>query len=167
MMEDKDMIIAGTGHRPPKLGGYSDEARWELELFAKEHLESIKPKPEQVVSGMALGWDQALATASIYLGIPTVAAIPCVGFHDRWPAPSRERYLKLREMCEVHIITDRRYEGAWMMQKRNEWMVDHCDHILALWDGSSGGTANCIRYAKKKDKPITNLWSKWKEMPND
>jgi uncharacterized phage-like protein YoqJ len=49
------------------------------------------------------------------------------------------------------------------MQIRNEWMVDNAHIVLALWDGSSGGTGNCIKYANRKsvNKPIINLWSSW------
>lgn len=41
-------------------------------------------------------------------------------------------------------------------------MVDDADRILALWDGSSGGTANCVGYANDIKKPITNLWPVYK-----
>jgi len=47
------------------------------------------------------------------------------------------------------------------MQTRNIWMVDNCDLVLALWDGSDGGTGNCIKYANKIGKPIVNLWDKY------
>ncbi len=39
------------------------------------------------------------------------------------------------------------------MQKRNEWMVDNCDMLVAVWDGTDGGTYNCIDYAKRMKKP--------------
>ena len=37
------------------------------------------------------------------------------------------------------------------MQLRNIWMVDRSQYIIGVWDGTEGGTANCIEYAKKKD----------------
>ena len=51
--------------------------------------------------------------------------------------------------------------AAWKMQKRNEWMADKATRIVALWDGSPGGTANCIAYASKIGRPIDNLWTLW------
>ena len=39
--------------------------------------------------------------------------------------------------------------AAWKMQKRNQFMVDHSNLLIAVWDGSSGGTSNCVAYAKK------------------
>jgi hypothetical protein len=35
--------------------------------------------------------------------------------------------------------------------------------VLALWDGSHGGTSNCIAYAKVRAKPVTNVWNKWEK----
>jgi uncharacterized phage-like protein YoqJ len=49
----------------------------------------------------------------------------------------------------------------WKMQVRNEWMIDRCDVLLALWDGSRGGTANCCWCAKRVERPIENLWGEW------
>jgi len=40
------------------------------------------------------------------------------------------------------------------MQKRNEYMVDNADIVIAVWDGTKGGTCNCVRYAKKLGKDI-------------
>ena len=41
------------------------------------------------------------------------------------------------------------------MQVRNKWIVDHCDKLLACYDGTSvGGTLNCIKYAKNVGKDI-------------
>lgn len=40
------------------------------------------------------------------------------------------------------------------MQKRNEYMVNLADKVIAVWGGSSGGTANCVRYAKSVGKEI-------------
>lgn len=51
------MIVAATGHRPNKLGGY---AHWDAERaidLAMRYLTLLKPS--RVISGMAQGWDQA------------------------------------------------------------------------------------------------------------
>ena len=48
-------------------------------------------------------------------------------------------------------MCDGGYAG-YKLQKRNEWMVDHCDILIAVWDGTSGGTANCVNYAQSVNK---------------
>ena len=64
--------------------------------------------------------------------------------------------------AEVVFVSEPGY-AAWKMQVRNKWMVDNSDLVLALWNGTDGGTANCVRYAEKVGKPITNLWERWHE----
>lgn len=51
------MIICATGHRPNKLGGYGRDVYARLVKLAYDYL--AVQKPDAVISGMALGWDQA------------------------------------------------------------------------------------------------------------
>lgn len=148
------MIVAGTGHRPPKLGGYSPAVFQQCARTATTWLK--RNTPEEVISGMALGWDQALAYAAIKLGIPVRAYIPFVGQADNWPAGSHELYGRILMKCEVKRISIDFHPRA--MDDRNEAMVDDCDLVLALWDGSPGGTGNCIRYANDVGRQVVNLW---------
>ena len=43
------------------------------------------------------------------------------------------------------------------MQKRNEYMVDLADKVIAVWNGSTGGTYNCVKYAEKCGKEIIRI----------
>lgn len=153
------LVVAGTGHRPDKLGGYGQESTQKLAKFAKTVLREIKPKV--VISGMALGWDQALAWAAINLDIPLIAAIPFSSQPTAWPEPSQMTYAKLLARADKTCIVSEGLYANWKFQKRNEWMVDNCNLVLALWNGSKGGTGNCIKYAESKDVKILNLWEKW------
>lgn len=150
------MIICGTGHRPDKLGGYGPEATIKLIDLAKDWLGVHLPA--SVISGMALGWDSALAEAACQLEIPWTAAIPFEGQESRWPKQSQDIYKKTLMFAEKVVYVSEPGYAVWKMQKRNEWMVDNSDLVLALWDGSDGGTANCVRYANKVGKEVVNLW---------
>lgn len=66
----------------------------------------------------------------------------------------------MQRAAQVVIVSSGGY-GVEKMQVRNEWMVDHCDLLVALWDGSSGGTGNCVRYARRVGRPTVNLWPGW------
>ncbi len=156
------MIISGTGHRLNKLGGYDKITFERLVELARISLKELKP--DKTISGMALGWDQALTQASVDEKIPFVAAVPFKGQESIWPKESQGYYKSLlSEASEVKIVSDGGYSNK-KMQIRNEWMVNNSDLVLALWNGTSGGTDNCIKYAEKKDKPIKNVWNKWLEM---
>lgn len=151
------MIICGTGHRPDKLGGYDEESFERLVNIAWDAIDDIRPTV--VISGMALGWDQALAKAAILHGAELHAYCPCEGQDSRWPPSSRKLFEKIISMAsKVHYTYKGGYPGPWCMQQRNIEMVDASECVLAMFNGSPGGTANCIEYAEKKNKTVINLW---------
>lgn len=43
------------------------------------------------------------------------------------------------------------------IQKRNEWMIDQSDFIIAYVDHSYGGAYQSLNYARRKKKRIVNL----------
>lgn len=152
------MIIACTGHRPDKLPnketGYILPNPTYIKVCKEIEKHLLQLKPEKVISGMALGADQYFAFVATKLNIPFIAAIPFEGQESAWPFQSQYLYkVLLKYACEKVIVSPGGY-SAYKMQIRNEWMVDKCDILLAIWDGSSGGTANCINYAKLKNKSI-------------
>lgn len=156
--DHKKMTLAFTGHRPPKLGGYESAAINRVKTFAYDYLKKASPK--KVISGMALGWDTAVARAAIKLKIPLIAAVPFAGQESKWRLRDQEMYRYLLQYASiVHVVSPDGYSPE-KMQIRNQWMVDNCDVLVALWNGSDGGTANCIEYAQGK-KPVVNLWEAW------
>lgn len=153
------LTVAATGHRPDKLGGYGGDVHERLVRFAAVQLASLSP--DTVLSGMALGWDQAIAEAALQHEIRLVCAVPFEGQEERWPEKSQRRYRDLLAKAAVVEILSGRPYAAFKMQDRNEWMVNRCDTVLALWNGSDGGTANCLRYARSLGRPIVNAWPAW------
>lgn len=158
------IVLAGTGHRPDKLGGYSNAAYERYFGIAVEALDVLKP--ETVISGMALGWDTALAEAAYALGIPFYAFVPFEGQERLWPTDTQYMYRKLLQVAEKVIHCCEPGYATWKMQRRNEMMVDHADKVIALWNGSDGGTANCIEYACRNDVPVINLWDIYNDESN-
>lgn len=160
------MIIAGTGHRPNKLGGYNEEAFRRLTIVASNALEANKVS--RVISGMALGWDQALAVAAYMNGIPFDAYVPFKGQEIKWPAASQNNYRVILAKADKIIIVSEGSYTPLKMQVRNMKMIDDCETVLAMWDGSTGGTYNCLQYAHSVQRPVINLWSeynKWLSNP--
>ncbi len=148
------MIIAFTGHRPSSLGGYTIPNDTYNKVITKIESLLVELKPELVVCGMALGVDQWAAEICIKLGIPFIAAVPFIGQESIWPPESKDKYKELlAKASEVEIVSEGGYTPA-KLQIRNCWMVDRSDLIIAVFNGSSGGTANCIKYAKQQEKQI-------------
>jgi hypothetical protein len=161
----KGLVVAGTGHRPEKLGGYGASAAGRRQGLATAVLRRYQPST--VIAGMALGWDWALAEATLALGLPLIAAVPFEGQERLWPAPVQKRYREmLRAAAQVQIVSPGGY-SARAMQVRNEWMVDRAQLLLTLWNGSAGGTRNCIEYANQVGKPWINTWASWEKYRGD
>lgn len=110
---------------------------------------------------MALGWDQALAEACVLEGVPFDAFVPFLGQESVWPEKARAKYKWLMSRADLIAYTAPPGYAAWKMQTRNEAMVKSAGVMLALWDGSAGGTANCVRYAEKVGTPVLNVWERW------
>lgn len=159
-------IIAGTGHRPNKIkvgsfDGYSPMIYDLLVEFAEIKLNQFRWPPGEIISGMALGWDQALAEAALRLDIPLIAAVPFEGQESKWPRESQKRYnWILSKAHDVVIVSPGPYSPN-KLHDRNEWMVDNCNLLLTLWDGSEGGTKACINYAEWKGREMHHLWDEW------
>lgn len=141
------MVVAFTGHRPNKLGGYGPSATQDrVRAKLREVLGGLRPT--WGISGMALGVDQWAAEVCVEMQVPFTAAVPFNGQESRWPEDSQRRYRELlAKASDVVVVSDGGYE-AWKMQRRNQWMVDNADVLVAVWDGSPGGTANCVKYAR-------------------
>lgn len=158
------LVLSGTGHRPPKItyqgrNAYHPATYQRLKKLAVAALKHYKP--DVVISGMALGWDMALAEAALELGIPLICAIPFIGQEKTWPQASQDLYHDILAQCSGIVTTCPPGYAAWKMQVRNVYLADEADMMLALWDGTAGGTANCLAYAQKIGVRIENVWDKW------
>ena len=151
------MIVAFTGHRPDKLGGYKLPNDTYIKICRDIDWLLKELNPEKVISGMALGVDQWAANIAYKLGIPFVAAIPFEGQELAWPEASQKTYRVLRRLASEEVIVSSGGYSADKMQVRNIWMVDNCDSLIAVWDGSKGGTGNCVEYAKSVDRKIYQI----------
>lgn len=142
------MILTCTGHRPQKIGGFSIPNPTYNYIWAETEKHLLDLKPDKCITGMALGFDTIFAEVCIKLGIPFISAVPFINQEKIWPKESQDKYNTiLKKACEVIIVCEGGY-SAKKMQIRNEWMCDNSDLVLACWDESSGGTGNCINYAR-------------------
>lgn len=151
--EKVNMIVAGTGHRPEKLGGYTIKAFEALIKIAEDWLK--ENDVSKVISGMAL------AQASLNLEIPLLCAIPFEGQERMWSKEHKKLHQDIiSKASEVVYVSPKGYHPK-KMQIRNEWMVDNCNVLLTMWDGTKGGTYNCLKYADNKRTKIINLYEKY------
>lgn len=156
------MKICVTGHRPNKLYGYDITTSKYIKLKDKFKELLIQNSCTEAITGMALGADMVFAIAVLELknqgyDIKLHCAIPCRNHSYKWTKAYQDLYNYILKKADiVKLVTDEDYK-PWLMQKRNEYMVDIADKVIAVWDGSKGGTYNCVKYAEKKDKEIIRI----------
>jgi len=176
--------LAFTGHRPDKLGGYAPDNPIALKVKAKvEKLvrKAYAANVRKFIFGMALGLDMYALEICIGLkkefpDIILVAAVPFISQAQKWPFGSQERWLWLLSHCdEIYLVdeapenpvqyreivegwseadSESKWSAVTKLHARNRWMMDRANFVIAVWDGSSGGTANAVSYALKLGKRV-------------
>jgi len=150
------MILAITGHRPNKLNNEYNHIG-SCSNYVKDEFKKIfkKLSVDQIISGAALGADLLAIETAIELQIPVTAAIPCDNQEKIWPKSSQDFYRELLQhpLVTKHIVCPGPYQ-AWKMFKRNRWMVNRANYLVAVWNGTRGGTYDTVDYARSIQMPI-------------
>lgn len=152
-----------TGHRPQKLYGFNESnPRYAvLKNKLKEEIEYqiTHNRVWHFITGMALGIDTFAAEIVLELQhkyplITLEAAIPCRTQPDKWPAYAQKRWRSIVDKCDKVTVLQETYTPD-CLNKRNKYMIDNSDFIIAVSNGASGGTQHAINYARKNGLDIT------------
>lgn len=162
------IVISLTGHRPDKLDGYELHGS----MFYKQLFIDLcncidylidKYNTIECHSGMALGADTIWAYSILYMKnkypnrIIFVADVPFTKQSGKWPPKSKATYDMLLSHADKKILYSDEYIGPACMMMRNQGMVDAADVLIAIWDGSKGGTSSAVKMAEKKKIPIHRI----------
>lgn len=114
------------------------------------------------VTGGALGIDQDTAGVWARMSVPYIVAVPFPGQESRWPRLSREIYAAVLAhaagIVTVSPVPPRDdAEAAKMLHARNEWMCCASDEMIAVWNGSRGGTSHCVRFFQIGGKRVVRI----------
>ena len=148
-----------TGHRPEKLNMNEFEVK---KLLEKAIDEAIEEGFTTFISGGSRGVD--LWAAEIVNkkkktnpNLRLVMALPHPDFEKRWGAKDRlllDYVVKNADF--VKMVSENYYKGCY--QVRNQFMVDRSSLVIAVYNGTVGGTRNTIIYAKKIEVEIRCLY---------
>ncbi len=149
MSENNQFKVAFTGHRHLK---FADVEQSLIKVY------SDFPGAMWITGG-AYGLDSHAArfaldnSIPLWLVLPFPAKILCA----RWPSgDARDLLFRSVKDCTRLSVVSPVFSMA-SYQRRNECMVDAADVLAAFFDGSPGGTANCVHYASKVGKRIARF----------
>ena len=150
--------VCFTGHRPAKL--HASEAAVKAAL-ATEIKRAYDEGYRTFITGMAQGVDiwageLVLQLRSKDSSVRLICALPFPGFGDSWSPEWRQRYHAVLTQADLTREISDHYSMA-TFQKRNEWMVEQADLVIAYVKYSWGGAAKTLECAKRKKVPIINI----------
>ena len=171
-------VIAGTGTR--SLINEPQEYRHKVLNYMVELLRKAKEKHGDnlvVISGMAEGFDEAIARAAVEAGVPFIAAVPnanYINYYWKKSLTGKSRLKQglnlLKQASEVHYVCkspasqlpkyknpDGSDKWGTANYERNEWMVDRANVVWAYNPTGKGGTQHCVNYAKEHDVTVFNI----------
>lgn len=149
------MIVGVTGHRDV------EQQPGELLSFARLSVALMQRNgATEIITGMARGWDLAVARAAHDLGVPYCAAIPFPGQPNHWRPEDQTDWAWAVERASRQVVV-----GSLPLNhfyhRRNEWIVDNSVELWSFWDGQPGGTAHCTLYAEQISRIVRPLWEPW------
>ena len=154
--------VCFTGRRPQKLPWGYDENDVRCERLKKKIKEKIDNAIENgathFISGMALGvdmWAAEIILEKKRKGVPVTleAAIPHKKQDAAWSLQHRQIYKKILDGCDKITYVNESY-SPYCMMKRNRYMVDKSDLVIAVVDDFTGGSGKTALYARSKNIPV-------------
>ena len=154
-----------TGHRPAKLPWRYNEEDPRCLALKQRLRDAVELAYEQgyrhFICGMAQGCDLyfcecVLALRDLHPDVTVEAAVPCPTQVDSWPGMQQERYRRLVAACDFETMVSSKYSSS-CMQRRDRYMVDHASLLIAIFDGSVGGTRYTMEYAMRRGLSVVDL----------
>ncbi len=162
-------VCCFTGYRPHRFAFSPDGLRPEqVQAALGEQIRRLYDEGYRTfISGMSSGVDMWAAAEVLTLreshpDVELIAAVPFVGQESHWAIPLQREYRRILDGAQqVEVLFDAaaaEKNAAECYTKRNHWMVDRADTVLAvceidLPDGRTG-TAATVRYARRRQKRI-------------
>ncbi|MDL2217215.1 DUF1273 domain-containing protein [Christensenellaceae bacterium OttesenSCG-928-M15] len=154
-----------SGHRPHKFHfGYDEKHRDCMNVKLRLSLlinEMYRDRVQTFYTGMAEGVDLWAADYVCELKAQTpfirlVAVIPYEGQPSRFTKPYQALYERVRALADEEVVLHESYRPG-CMQERNRYMVDHASRLIAVYNGTKGGTHQTVCYAKEQGLEIITV----------
>ena len=158
-----------TGYRPHRFPFSPDGLRPEqVQAALGEQIRRLYDEGYRTfISGMSTGVDlwaaaEVIALREQHPDAELIAAVPFAGQESHWSIPQQREYRRVLDAAQqVEVLFDEtaaEQNAAECYKKRNHWMVDRADTVLAVCEidvaDSRTGTAATVRYARRLQKRI-------------
>ncbi len=157
--------VAFTGYRMEKMPFPEDETNEQYIAFQKKLTAVVNRLIErgytEFISGVAVGFDTwaaetVLSAKILNDNVSLECAIPFPEQDRKWSHADKVRRKKILKSADQNtMVCEYYHKNSFFI--RNEYMVDKAEVVVCCFDGQSGGTAQTVGYAKRKDKIIIQI----------
>lgn len=152
------MIVGVTGHR------FYDEP---TALFLRERVDALlrgwaDGGAVRLVSSLAEGADQLVASVAVELAIPLEVVLPATGYRESLDATFLSEFDRL--LAAAATVTTLEFEepGPAAYLAAGRAVLARSETVIAVWDGEpargSGGTAQIVAQARARGIEVHVLW---------
>lgn len=139
---------AFTGHRELAILFSKRKLKKEIEKLIKEGIDTF-------YSGLATGFDTLACEVVIslkkkYKDVRLIGCAPCLNQDKYYSQKEKKKYQEILEKADeiIYVSSTPYYNGC--MHKRNAYMCDRADVLVAHLYKETGGTAYTVNYFTKK-----------------
>lgn len=128
------------------------------EIISQEIEKAVLSGHHRFLCGFTAGVDLLLAETVLEMRqkYPYITLESIMAYEDeaaKWPENIREQYYSLLEYCDNDRLLQTQFTLDCLI-RRNRYLVDHADTLLAVTDGLLGNPMQAIQYAASRDKSI-------------
>lgn len=115
-----------------------------------------------VISCLAAGADQLLATLAVAHGFDLEAVVPCRDYESSFAPEQLPPYRALLDAAESVLTLGflEPSEDAYLAAGKE--IVERCELLAAVWDGlpakGKGGTGDVVEFARACGRPVRVIW---------
>lgn len=159
------LTCAFTGHRPSKLSylrnaDHPDYCRLS-DMLRATCLELYGEGFTRFLSGMALGVDMLAAEVVLKMRkehpeVSLTCVLPCRDQANRWQEADRLRYQDILRQADEVVCLQESY-SRFAMLARDRYLVQHSDCLLAVFNGSPGGTKYTVDCALRAGRRVVRI----------
>lgn len=162
-MEDTIQKVCFTGKRSASMPWKDNESdprcKALKERLEQEILLAVQDGYRYFITGMAQGADTWAGEIVLrlretqYPDLRLEAAVPYLAQPKAWPEQDQTRYYNLLFDCNKRTLCSPAYHRG-CFHVRNRYMVDAAQRVIAVYDGSGGGTGYTVSYAQSKGRDV-------------
>jgi len=169
---DDPLYIGVTGHRPQSFRTDDDSiwslGRVEVMLDFLRTWAGLQGRGVVLMTGMAIGTDQWVASLALRRAFAVHAVLPFVGQESKWRMGERETYRAILSAAwRVTTLQSQeprsKQQAVSWLYARNTWMADYVGSPgrlscgIAIWNGEPSGTAHAVTRFRERSVPLLTI----------